>query len=96
VCNTKDNWTLGVNARDKGSIHSDIWVGTAADLSQMNEIGIYPANGWWKTRSYLGKGKEKMRCSLVVSLTTEKEDVELYTEIINLIDIETEIDIEIK
>jgi hypothetical protein len=92
---TTDNWILGMKARDKGSIHSDIWEGIAADLSQMNEIAVYPANGWWKTRSYLGKAEEKMRYSLVVSLTTEKEDVELYTEIINLIDIAEEIEIKV-
>ena len=61
----------------------------------MNEIAVYPANGWWKTRSYLGKAEKKMRYSLVVSLTTEKEDVELYTEIINLIDITEKIEIKV-
>ncbi len=41
------------------------------------------------------KKSEKMRYSLIVSLTTEKEDVQLYTEIINLIKVAEEVEIEI-
>lgn len=41
-------WFLGEQTRNKGSVHSDIWVGTAADLAERGVIGIYPVSGWWK------------------------------------------------
>jgi hypothetical protein len=45
-----EHWILGGQLRDKGSIHKDIWVGTAADLATRNKIAIYPISGWWKTK----------------------------------------------
>jgi hypothetical protein len=31
------HWLIGAQARDKGSIHSDIWQGTAPELAASNE-----------------------------------------------------------
>lgn len=76
-------WTLGTQ-RNVGSIHSDYWKGTAADLAISNWIGVYPAIGWWKERKKFGKGNNKLRYSLIVSLSTEA-DVDLYTPIFNQI-----------
>lgn len=55
IKNDSTRWVLGVNNRNVGSIHSDIWEGTASQLSESNMIIIYPKTGWWKTRSYLKK-----------------------------------------
>ena len=52
-------WTIGPNNRKAGSIHSDTWIGTAADLSQSNLIAIYPTTGWWRTRHHLKDGIKK-------------------------------------
>ena len=41
-------WLLGRDIRGQGSIHSDRWVGTAADLASRGVIGIYPVIGWWR------------------------------------------------
>src|SRR5690606_14496091 len=41
------SWTLGPNNRNKGSIHSDTWQTTAAQLATSNYIGVYPVIGWW-------------------------------------------------
>ena len=49
-----DYWTIG-SARDTGSIHSDIWTGSAADLASSNLVAIFPVNGWWKERAHLNK-----------------------------------------
>ena len=37
-----EDWLLGT-FRDRGSIHSDIWHGTAADLAERDAIGMFPA-----------------------------------------------------
>lgn len=76
-----NRWYLGKNNRNVGSIHSDIWKGTAAELSQCNHIGIFPAIGWWKERKYLNCYNKTIRYALVVSLETPDQSVDLYTPI---------------
>jgi len=74
-------WTIGPNGRDLGSIHSDIWAGTAAEIAACNLIGIYPVTGWWKERSHLGYWNKKTRYSLIVSISTPEQTVDLYTPV---------------
>ena len=74
-------WKLGTHNRDLGSIHSDIWEGTAIDISECNLMAVYPTIGWWKTRSHLEKWNKKARYSLVVSLSTPEEKVDIYTPV---------------
>lgn len=78
-------WLLGANNRNVGSIHSDVWKGTAAELAISNLIAIYPTVGWWRERAHLGKWDSKIRYSLIVSITTPKVNTDLYTPIINKI-----------
>lgn len=89
-----NRWTLGKNNRCLGSIHSDIWEGTAAELSQSNYIAIYPTSGWWKEKSKLEKYNNKLRYSLIVSLETPNQEIDLYTPIIN--EIRNKIPIKVK
>ena len=42
VAEGSENWVLGSQVRDKGSIHKDIWIGTAADLALRNIIAVFP------------------------------------------------------
>ena len=35
-----DDWVLGPTVRDRGSMHSDIWRGSAADLADRDAVGI--------------------------------------------------------
>lgn len=84
-------WTLGKNNRSNGSIHSDFWEGTAADLATCNLIAVYPVIGWWRERKHLQKVETNARYSLIVSLETPMQDVELYTTIKALIEIPIEI-----
>ena len=46
-------WLIGARGRHRGSLHGDIWQGTAADLASRGVIAIYPTAGWWKTRRAL-------------------------------------------
>jgi hypothetical protein len=78
-------WRLGKQNRDIGSIHSDIWEGTAIDLSVCNMIAIFPTVGWWRERNQLGKWNQRARYSLVVSLETDRIDIPIYSSVVNLI-----------
>ena len=78
-----DYWLIGANGRDKGSIHSDIWRGTAAELAASDVIAVYPVIGWWRERAHLGRWNKRTRYSLVVSITTVEENIDIYTPIAN-------------
>lgn len=73
------DWLIGPQGRDKGSIHSDWIETTAANLATRNLIAIYPKTGWWKTRPYLEGWRKQGRYSLIVSVTTEEQSVDIYT-----------------
>jgi len=87
-----DHWIIGQN-RDKGSIHSDVWVGTAADLSSSNLIAVFPSIGWWRERPHLGKVNNRTRYSLIVSIETQEQEVDIYTPV--AIQLEQQIPIEV-
>ncbi len=75
-----DNWTLG-RIRDTGSIHSDFWRGTAAELAQRSAIGVYPIGGWWKENPAHHRYERTVRYSLVVSIRAVNGDVDIYTPV---------------
>jgi hypothetical protein len=87
-----EHWKIG-QARDRGSIHSDIWQGTSSELADSNIIAITPRIGWWKERSHLGRGEHRTRYSLVVSITTPKETVDVYTPVAIQVGIKVPIEI---
>lgn len=76
-----EHWVIGSKIRDKGSIHSDIWRGTAAELASSNLIAITPRIGWWRERAHLGRWKRRTRYALLVSITTPEETVDIYTPV---------------
>lgn len=84
-------WALGPNVRGKGSLHSDIWKGTATALAARENIAVYPVGGWWKERPQLGHGNDEIRYALLVSVKTGLETVDLYTPIANSVGVTVEI-----
>ena len=74
-------WILGPTLRDRGSVHSDIWEGPAADLAERGVIAVYPVGGWWRERPALGRWDKPARYALVVSIATPETTVDLYTPI---------------
>jgi hypothetical protein len=90
-----DKWIIG-DARNVGSIHSDIWQGTAADLATSNLIAIYPAVGWWRERHHLDRWNKQCRYSLVVSINTPDQTVDIYTPVAIQIGVTTPITIDIR
>lgn len=85
------SWLLGTRNRHKGSLHSDVWIGTAADLASRGVIGVFPATGWWKTRVKHERYNLATRYALLVSIRAPEVDVELYTAVRNRIEAEVEI-----
>ena len=75
------NWLLGEFQRHRGSLHQDVWKGTAADLASRGFIAVYPAMGWWRTRPALERYGLPARYSLVVSIQTQQTDVDLYAAV---------------
>lgn len=75
-----DNWVIG-EARNVGSIHSDIWRGRAADLAASNRVGVYPAIGWWRERHHLNRWNRRTRYSLIVSIQTPEQAQDIYVPV---------------
>jgi hypothetical protein len=68
-----------------GSVHSDIWKGTAAQLAARGHVAVYPTMGWWNKRPQLGAWSKIARYSLVVTIETPDVDVDLYTPVANMV-----------
>lgn len=81
-----ERWTIGSDNRSAGSIHCDYWEGTAADLASCNLIGVFPVVGWWRERKHLGKVENITRYSLIVSLITDAQEIDLYTTVSAMIE----------
>lgn len=79
------SWLIGTQGRHRGSLHGDIWRGTAADLASRGSIAVYPVSGWWKTRPALKHYDRAVRYALIVSIRAPEVDVDLYTEVANQI-----------
>lgn len=93
--NTSDlDWVIGIKNRHKGSLHSDIWKGSAAELASRGAIAVYPTLGWWKTRPKLKRYDQRIRYSLIISINAPEVDVDLYTPIAQQIEIGSPIVIE--
>jgi hypothetical protein len=84
------NWTIGPNLRCKGSIHSDVWTGTAAQLAASGALAVYPVTGWWKERPHLNRWNRSAKYSLILSLETDSVQTDLYTPIANQISLPVE------
>lgn len=89
------NWLFGANNRHRGSIHKDIWRGSAASLAERGQIAIYPANGWWRTRTSHERYNSKVRYALVVSLSVPEVDIDIYSEVENEIKVRATVPVEL-
>ena len=87
-------WLIGTQNRHRGSLHGDIWRGSAAELASRGAIAVYPTSGWWKTRHALKQYDRAVRYSLVVSIRAPEVDVDLYTEVANRIEVGVPVEIE--
>jgi hypothetical protein len=91
-----DQWFFGPKSpmRTAGSIHTDIWDGSAADMLNARYIAIYPTKGWWKSRAKLNRYNSKTKFALVVTFKTI-EGIDIYTPLATLIQIPPQISVDI-
>ncbi len=89
-------WTMGKNSRATGSIHSDIIQGTAIEIAACNMLAVYPQIGWWRERHQLGRINNIARYSLIVSLRTPDENIDIYTPVATELGIIPQVDVPIQ
>lgn len=85
-------WFFGPDQRTKGSLHTDIWDGTAADLAHRGVIAVFPVTGWWKERKERDHSGRGARYSLIVSIETPEQDVDIWTPVAQEVGIPIEIE----
>lgn len=78
---TSERWLLGENQRSLGSLHQDEWHGAGSELARCNSVAVYPVGGWWKNNSRRDRRDIPVRYTLILSLRTAEQDVDLYTPI---------------
>ncbi|TWT41494.1 hypothetical protein KOR42_47650 [Thalassoglobus neptunius] len=77
-------WDLGPEQISvRGSVHSDCWSGTAAQLASSNFVAVHPVTGWWRFRREQETVERKARYSLIVSISTNDTSVDLHTMVAN-------------
>lgn len=79
-------WVLGENLRKLGSVHSDTWHGSAAELAERGYIAVYPVLGWWKERANLQRWGKRARYALIVTIKTPRVETDIYTPVVNQIE----------
>jgi hypothetical protein len=74
-------WQNGGHLQAKGSVHSDVWTGTAAQLASCGSVAVFPISGWWRDRPHLMRFDSIAPYSLLITLETDDTTVDLYTPI---------------
>lgn len=75
-----EEWLLGT-FRDRGSLHSDFWSGSASDLAERDAIGIFPVGGWWKEKPYLERFDAVTRYALIVTIRAPGSAIDIFTPV---------------
>ena len=86
-------WELGTGGPTNGSVHSNTWHGTAAELANRGHIAVHPTIGWWRTRKKENRYEKSVRYSLIVSIYTPKAEVDIYTPVAIQVGVEIPIEI---
>ena len=86
-----DDWFLGPRLRNLGSVHSDYWRGTAAELARRSALGVYPIGGWWKENPAHKRYDRAARYALIVSIRAVNGTVDIYTPVMTQITAPTEV-----
>ena len=74
-------WYLGEQARNRGSLHSDILTCNAADVAERGVIAVYPVSGWWKDQPARDRSDLGARYALVVSIETPGVETDIWTPV---------------
>jgi Subtilase family len=77
-----DRWLMGADQQTLGSLHQDVWEGSAAELASSGVLAVHPVGGWWKNNTQrTDRIAMPVRYALIVSLKTAEQGVDLYTPI---------------
>ena len=85
------DWMLGENLCKNGSIDSDTWHGTAAELATRRHIAVFPVVGWWKERKNLERWGKQARYALIVTIRTPEVETDIYTPVASQVGLTIEI-----
>jgi hypothetical protein len=83
-----DRWLIGPHTRNDGSLHQDVWIGSGADLAECKVLAVHPVGGWWKYGNRRDRSDLPVRYSLIVSLTTAVDDVDIYQPIATQLEVD--------
>lgn len=86
VDHSQEPWDTKQHLRNKGSIKKDFITSLGADLATRHILAVYPKRGWYKTRKRLGKAETVVRYTLIVSLETERQDIDLYSPVLAMVE----------
>ena len=79
---TETGWLFGSDQQKAaGSIHTDIWTGSAVALASKEAVAVYPVGGWWKNRPREDQSDRGVDYSLVISIESPEVDVDLWTPV---------------
>jgi len=95
TANASDSWYFGKQARNRGSVHSDVLSDLAANLAYRGVIGVYPVSGWWKDQPKRDRSDRGARYALIVSIDTQATDIDLWTPVATRVGLPIAIDVEI-
>jgi hypothetical protein len=88
-------WTVGEKLRTRGSLLSDSWTGTAAQLANRGQLAIFPAMGWWRNRQSHGRFDRAARYSLLISIEAPAAEQDLYALVAAQIAVAAEVPVEV-
>ena len=80
-------WLIGSDNRNRGTVQSDSIELSGIEMADCCHIAVYPIGGWWKTRKSEKSMESEARYSLIVSLYSESQDIDIYTSVANLISV---------
>jgi hypothetical protein len=89
-------WTVGEKLRTRGSLLSDSWTGTAAQLANRGQLAIFPAMGWWRNRPSHGRFDRAARYSLLISIEAPTAEQDLYALVAAQIAVAAEMPVEVQ
>lgn len=79
---TEKGWLFGSDQQKApGSLHIDIWTGTATDLASKEAVAVYLVAGWWKNRRLYDQSDNGVDYSLVVSIESPTVEVDLWAPV---------------
>ena len=89
---TEAGWLLGRNQQQAaGSLHTDIWTGTAAGLASKGAVAVYPVAGWWKSHRDDDRSEEGVDYALIISIDSPDVEIDLWTAVMQRIEAPIEV-----